>query len=270
MGKKNDVPLKEKYRLWWEYLKRSEKYKVFSNSPIKKAEKSEWLQLMALNGVWGNIHKEPFEKWWNFRQEEIKAIRGGISLLNKEDLKTHLEVALACIPKKKSSPTIKEFIDFAAKFLIKSNKKIFLLEGFLGFRKVGVDTFIKDFEGIIKKIIADDKLFARSKKSDGNAKGINLSLLLTQPLRFDEVKRFLAVYDRVKKLQSEKKTWDQIFDEFHPDITKKLLDETLSRPEYEKQLRRKESCLRILKRDCAYANKIIKNVERSIFPGKYN
>lgn len=248
MGKKNDYPLKEKCRLWWEYLRRSEKYKVFCKSPIKKAAKSEFLQLIGVNFMWGDVNKYPFEKWWSLRKEEIKVERGGVSLLDEEDLKTHLEIALHLLNRKKNrKPSINDFIHFAAKFLTKPGNKIVLLEIFLGFGKVGMDTFIKDFEGIIKKLIADHKLLDEPQSSDMKEEGIHISLVPTQPFFGTELKRYLQVYD----LWIKRTKWREIAQVIYPKL------------EWNRSLERK------LYMDKENAQKIIRNVEKGIFPGKY-
>jgi hypothetical protein len=247
MGKKNDYPLKEKCHLWWEYLRRSEKYKVFCKSPIKKAAKSEFLQLIGVNFLWGDVHKYPFEKWWGLRQEEIKMERGGVSLLREENLRIYLEIALAeFTQKKKRKPTINQFIDSAAKFLVKSEKMVFL-EVFLGFWKVSADTLIKDFEGVIKNLIADGRIPAKPPTSNMDAEGIHISLIPTQPFFGTELKRYLQVYD----LWIKRTKWREIAQVIHPKM------------EWNRSLERK------LYMDKENAQKIIRNVEKGIFPGKY-
>ena len=110
----------------------------------------------------------------------------------------------------------------------------------------------------------------RWKRQDPEYQARRSNLYPLKPV-FDEVKRYLQVYDQVEDFKKRGGNWEGVFVHFHPEITKKLSEfETLSVKEYDKQLRRKESCLRILKRDYAYAKKIISNVEKGIFPGNYH
>jgi hypothetical protein len=67
VGKDN----KEVYKLWREYLKLSDTYKKFCEwmrrfqKDIKTPRPKEFINKMdAIFAMFGDVHKEPFDKWW--------------------------------------------------------------------------------------------------------------------------------------------------------------------------------------------------------------
>jgi len=68
---------KEVYELWWEYLKRSDKYKKYCEliDPGKRINRKrpEFRKIfnnphfLKINAYWGDVHNSEFDHWWDNR-----------------------------------------------------------------------------------------------------------------------------------------------------------------------------------------------------------
>jgi hypothetical protein len=278
MGKKNDVPVKEKYRLWWEYFKRSGLYNRLGEkflSFIAAKEESamiEWAREERRNNK--NI---PISIFLLFRE-----LMGGKSI--DEWWETNYELTKPRNPKVVDiSKNMEEFQDFYFKFssrdyipntgvgksffdakgeerptLDKGNILLQPLRGDLTINISGLRFWKnKQLEKEIRKLI-------RSRKEETKSR-----LGLSGKFRYDKVSKYLEVYDKVESLKKKKLSWEKITREFYPGVVKRLDDENLSVKAYDRILKRISSHERRLKMEYAKAKKIMSNTEKSQFPGKY-
>ncbi len=262
--KVNDVSEKDIYRLWWEYLKRSNNYKMYCEikTPIRIIQRQDGIYISAVMNsktkklspkiisdeqfylIWnmqrnwdtfGNIFKTKFDDWWEKRKIPNKEL--SVLPLNDPDICTKLpsfvEMNNELIKSKAKYPSP----DQVLAQLIKSEPNyIFLAVPMVG--NVTMDEISTQIASIRLKYRNEpiyklaDYLYKRFKRPISR-------------VRFDELKRYLRVYD----LKQDGLTMKQIIAEIDPDHKGFDVDVMRSFRSYLQK-----------------AKKLIDNVEQGIFP----
>lgn len=258
---------KEVYRLWIEFLKRSDFYnniykkfyKIIKKSklesyqlsvtPIKHELKEFSNYRFAISGykrLFKGIHnkKWSFEKWWKHKIEHSKRIKE--LYVNKEfvnyteevvecivDFKEYLPMCIDDFKRKNGrKPSLNEFIDFFLEGL--KNQEDFL------FLRIGADNRNIDYKiNYIRDIL---------KKRGKEMWDIQYSKPYPEHIRISELQRYLDVYDMRKKGIKLRDIIKSI--EPHKDIDNINVQ-------------------RAYRMDLQKAKKIIKNTELGLFPGKF-
>jgi len=268
MLKKKSQSKKDIYRLWWEYLRRNPDYKEFCNwAGSRKIEEliddpNPPEKFPCIEGVkihdfywnykdWGNIHKESFDQFWM----RIKVYSDAI-LDYAEKIEEDIDLIM-CIYGSKKNLSLAELryrlIDW-----IRYGEHLYLVVELNG--SGDLENLTQNFRTLVK---------AKMQKNRQKFRRWRLRKFPTNPIRYKPLKKYLATYDRVLCLKKKNKKWPQIFADFYPKIERELSDETLSAAEYDEKLSRKENLLRYLKEEYANAKRIISNVGKGEFPGKY-
>ncbi len=268
MGKMNDIPLKEKYRLWWEYLQRGDNFKRFEagmNNPNKEQrQKIAWeiwtkyqFSYWFFNELlW--LHPS-FDEWWNneFKEREkrskkVEEVTPSVARLKKyfEDLRNNSI----------NPEWLAVEADIQTDEVGLGEWLLLDLRGDLLIRIDGIHLWdFSDLENEIKKIIKE-KLKELGPTSSAP----------TKKMRYEQVKRYLEIYDRITSLKEKEFTWEKITKEFYPKLTKRYEEKDIAfKPEGLRIRNRLESHERRLKMEYAKAKKIISNAEKGQFPGKY-
>jgi len=228
----------EHYHLWWEYLKRSEKYKEFCDRFDRYCKNEQWpissadwyllpdelrgkiineklpsdlkeSKFIGLLSTFGNVYEGSFEKWLNWNMKQL-------------DLDEERFQPVQVIDETSTSITLK--IDCKRRF---SNSELL--------KKCGDLIRIKRKEKTSFKY----ELFMRAYNSPTQSSGVT----------FETLKRYLDVYD----LHKEGKKIGEIIQMIGNDDQKENFDY----PEYQ----------RAFFRDIKNAKKIIQNAESGLFPG---
>ncbi len=243
------------YKLWWEYLRRSDGYKTYCEKypdavndsrlfgvcywgdPDDDEFQKEYMKWCRAS-CFGNVHNDPFDVWWNkFTQlpDEESTI---------EELSTHIdemmEIAYSSTRGRKS---------------IKSTNKslrVFIERPDLPYvyLRINADTFTTDDIKEIKRIIRGKKENFIERRDGGR---LGMCYYKKQyfkevgRIRYDELQRYLKIYD----LKITGMKWPDIFKKTYPN--KKW----------------NEDNRRSILSEYGKAKKIVKNVENGDFPGKY-
>lgn len=285
MAGHNGPTEKDIYRLWWEYLHRSENYKEISlwhqqgedySKLPEKFKKDYFLPELELGffdqdhtlddpkpispitsfySISGDIHKMSFYTWYrNMKKHANTARKNKAGKNNRKVIRNYLgsvrKDLLTCMDflrlRHGREATARELIDFACKeFLCSPSRCI-----------IEVNPFVIDSEGVQE---AFGKYIRDWKKTDKEnyERECNLYKLGVRPMgriEYDGLVRYLKVYDvwKLNKTKWTPKVRNEI--EFYKNYSKKADDENIRDA---------------MKRDRDKALKIIFNSERGIFPGKY-
>lgn len=262
MTKKDEINTSEKeiYRLWWEYLKRSEKYKIYcnymhefskikikkgkTNSPtaLKKPIKPTLtvdLNILEFNYMqryfnnFGDIFIDSFDDWWKkFKPSQYKypvfvlnhhdAIKG-LPLFTKEFKKQQKEKRKPLSPKEMLNILTESEYEF-----------IFLAVPMVG--GVTMEDISKQIADIRKKWI---------KKFDIEDFNFRRFYMPVSRVRFGELQRYLKVYDLHKQGHTMKEIIAKIDPHRSPD---------------------NDNVLRSYRSDLQKAKKVIYHVEIGSFP----
>jgi len=253
---------KELYQLWWEYLKRSEKYQAFcnwwpqgNNNPLPSALKQYHQPMWNTYTQFGDVFSDSFEEWWRselnnplpspikpYYPESGKCLIDYRTVIEKDIYKIHRKFK----KEQGREPNIKELIH-NLKLYITSWKKerLYLLVEFQHKSTAEISTEFHDFLNDRKKEIPVQEA-ARSIKG---MKGI--TTIKKKPSTAGELERYLRVYDYRKDGFSYSRIADEMWA-----VTEEDDDHS-------------EDTERIIKRDLRKAKKIISNVEYGYFPGEF-
>jgi hypothetical protein len=240
--------VKELWRLRWEYLKRSDNYsqycEVVNNSDFIPEDDCLWSLLRANYQIFGNPNEESFENWWKSnRRYSVKDEY--LSHLRKDgkdvvDYASLIATDMNSFSKRfKTPPSLDEFIRSFSDHL-KYVRWLYLRVNVLG---------VNDAE-----IFAQIREAIRKKKQTPSIKEhIRILSLYDDPqgLKISALEKCLKVYD----LKREGKSIRKIIENIGTASEKKGSDD----------LHIQRECKRYYQK----AKKIIKNVERLDFPGKY-
>ena len=244
MPRKNITTRKETYRLWWEYLRRSEKYRRLcelnrTGKNRKEARKLEEDFPEDVLFFFGDIHSGSFDDWWSETEKVIEknSVEDYLPIF-AEDVAAFVEEWDKLVKPGKPRSLEKEIkYFFEHKWL--SRKFLFLMI------TLGDPANIDDLLAQIKDIL--EKQRKELMKSDEFGEFFPPRLYPTQPIRIDELKRYLEVYD----LRKDKKKWTEVAKIVYP---KRDWNGSLERS---------------LLMDLVKAKRVISNVEEGEFPGKY-
>lgn len=279
--KKDTKDRKKIYKLWWEYLRRSDGYKAHCEKYPDAVKNTELFGIYSINSshlrefpkddviidpdydefceekkkwkhasYFCNVHKGSFEVWWKkFAQlpDEEPTI---------EELSTHIDGmvknAYFSTVKKSIKSMDKDSIYWA---FMKKYRKI----GYKAlheiieqpdlpyiYLRINADAFTIDDIKEIKRIIRRKKEDF-IKRRDGSFFMHKTYFKEVGRIRYDELQRYLKIYD----LKKTGMKWPDIFKKTYPNKEWNELNRRSIRTEYEK------------------ARKIVKNVEKGDFPGKY-
>lgn len=245
---------KEYYRLWWEYLKRSDSYQRFCNW-FRERKKDPNFPLpeefkKTKNGVAhfvahyrsfvsADCGDFTFEDWWKWKKEAIEKDKDWRRKNLVHDFCTFIE---------------KDIHSFINDFKRENGREPTLLE----YR----DSF-KDFQknsALNTHYLIIEIMFDKPKELLRELEKILKEKIKTKSNKryFDELRRYLAVYDLWKETDEKGKKLFTM-----KAIIKKLGDKS------QKAKAGDINVQRAFRSDLAKAKKIIKNVESGIFPGKY-
>jgi hypothetical protein len=248
---------KEVYRLWWEYLKHSIPYKRYCEAMNKEFPEEERKIIHEAKGImkystppnliaqakdsfwpgyiiWGDPHTTSFEEFWKMMENDESPIQEASLQIGKFIKSRNLFSELI----EKREPKYNSFIEDLSWYLQKNPNYIFL-----AVRKIpdmSIEAMGKIFCEILREKRGKMEKYVESKASYP-------WIVPTQPIRFDEVKRYLDVYDLHKK----GKNWRKIANEIYP------------KKNFNNEIR-----ITLIKEE-KMAQKIIENVERGAFPGSY-
>lgn len=273
---------KEVYRLWWDYLERSDKYKVYCDSvrkvicDVRKKKGKEYLiknmrhilskesrkenkfirQLfesglpMEERGIiaavivkdmernwlsFGDIYVGSFDDWW----KEQEKINFSVPMIVLNDLNAHkkfpyfLEECELIKKERGKNPEPKEIIKILTE---EENNYLFIAIPMVG--KITMDDISKKIADVRAKWKKDDKFISSNFY-------FRRFYMPVSRVRFDELKRYLGIYDRKQMGLSIK----QIIAEIDP--YKRCNDVDVQR---------------VFRSDLRKAKKIISNVESGFFP----
>lgn len=320
MKEKKNKTVKEKeiYRLWWEYLKRSEDYKKFcdwmpkwkedkdtsdkthsacrrlgirhpndeiglmydrvsqtvyqaldqyDDPVIKRLDKSKKLDSFTeLFSVFGNVHSDSFENWWERQGQHLKDIHdkyigrnfdtGLISIGFKrpvcgvEDYREFIKRDINwCISKfrfkNEREPTCEELGDSLLERISSHEGYVYLVVDVVD---KSLEDLGKQFMEIVKKHKQDTSI--KQLKEDHRKYFVPICNTIHKDnyIRTKEIKRYLKVYD----LKKARWKMAKIIQNISPSSNHKEVN--VQRAFYQDKKR---------------AEKIIKNVEQGVFPGEY-
>lgn len=262
---------KNYYRLWWEYLKRSNRYKKYLEwermveqdksiaIPKELANYHESLWWTARN--FGDVHKNKFGQWW--KDEQNNKLPCPITLTfraNSLGIVDYREVIDRDIKKiyrkfKKEigrEPSINELTHNIKIYMNdKSSERLYLLINF------SLDT-TSDITRLFHDILKKRKKECSTREKEMILKGMQLKQT-SEKRYYEELQRYLAIYDACEagKTISE--------------IAREMDDEKIDEGDDKSELPiyYAQDAERICRRDRAKARKIIHNVEKGYFPGEY-
>ena len=244
---------KWRYKLWREYLKRSDTYKKYCEwvrefqKDFKTSRPKELTNKMdGIFVMFGDVHKEPFNKWWESRKKIIRCLEyEGINDYSKF-IEGDIEDCVSDFQSKKGKePTLQEFKEHFSARMRNDKDIVYLCIAVGGRQKKGLAT---QFDKIITEIINK----RRQEPYEINYRR-NLTTVLGAKskddyMRKDELKRYLKAYDLKKKNVKLLSIADKL------KICTRGNNETRQRE---------------VLRDIQKAKQIIKNAEEGLFPYKY-
>ncbi len=282
---------KEIYRLWWEYLKRSDRYKTFleknrgkiSYADALKAGLKEPLNFTAL--IFGDVHSQSFEKWWkkethnpmsrinpdssgkqNYIKDamdevlfDIRHVYGGIRL--KRDLEPE-DLQISHLP---NIITEDELIDaFRDHMQFLSDWGTIRIEVHL---HAPMEELVKEFRGLLSQKRKEHKAREFAMKLKG-IKGKP-----TKDKLKDELQRYLDVYDLWKEGLPFPKIIKKIGTPAQLESMNKMKLTAMEQEDRDKSEEHRydiQHIIRMYRRDLQKAKDIIHNVEQGYFPGRYD
>lgn len=266
---------KEIYRLWFEYLRRSDDYREFCEwfrarhkdpslpvpDKFKKDSRGGLPSIVSTFVDFLDVHSCDFDDWWNGQKDRLERIKGSQQPGAVEDYVTgcgSIEDDLnLCIDVFKRlegrEPSANELKDWFLQAFLKGEggRRMLLLRVDLAYEA-------KDIKAEFKKMMDSD--LVKKKMADAQPRRWLLRHKSKKPTgkpRIDDLQKYLDVYDMWKeKVQSRQPGdpggWDEIIRHFEPGRT--ASDDTGRRV----YLRYKQN-----------AERIISNVEKGCFPGQY-
>jgi hypothetical protein len=233
---------KEIYELWWEYLKRSKKFKEFCEQMNELGEDhfGDYYSVFAeYMRSFGNIFNKSVEDWLNEPRRRKRRL-GSLPVLDLREKESYRSLYFNALTywnrDSESFPSQKKICE-----IIKSDSQYI----FLAVPVVGKEDMVS-ISKQIKKIRDSYKQTAAVKEADKELRKCIMVSAVTR-LRYDEIKFYLKVYDLYKQL-----TMPQVIERLSPSKDSKSKTADTEFRHFEKK-----------------ARTIIENVERGFFPGKY-
>ncbi len=306
MVPKSEPPKKLIYRLWWDYLKRSENYKelcewwygltekdcralppkkfraigaeawnpefefkVKGKPCICRGPKGEGLSIWLEDfRFFGNVFTDSFEEWWRGAEKILSKINiADLAEDPKRNIGEEIRSIISEFKRQHSrEPSLKELTSFSTEVWNKRSDLAYLKIPLLG-HKSNLKMILRELRKILG--IKRKNSIAKMLEEEGADMTWTPWLYPNKSIFYPQVKRYGEIYDWVTKLQKKGKNWDYIFSEYHREIEKKIVNEDLSEEEGDKLEDGKESKDRLLYQDVRFAKNIIKWAEVGIFPGNY-
>jgi len=251
--------------LWWEYLKRSEKYREFcqwwnqeEKPPLSDSLKQYHQPMWNTYMQFGDVFSNSFDEWW--RSELDNPLSSPIKPYYAEsgeclvDYRTVIEKDIYKIYRKFKKeqgrePNIKELIHNLKLYMTSWEKeRLYLL---VEFQHISTAEISAEFHEYLKERKKDPPVQEASRSIKG-MKGI--TTIKKKPSTAGELERYLIVYDYRKDGRS------------YPEIAKEMWDVSSDDDDDEDHT---DDTERIIKRDLRKAKKIISNVEYGYFPGEF-
>lgn len=252
---------KEVLRLWWEYLKRSNIYKEFSEYEWENEKKGipfskiKWPKkfqvkvrgkyelnpnLRSYRFEYMCVHYITFENWWKYRELKEREADSRLEIYDfKEDINSCIETFKEYNGRE---PTLQEFKD---KFV--EQKKVFNIVLYLKIDLLSpfrTEDLLKQIGKILKERRRNP--YIRGLRSKVNLEPFSNAEIKENYLRREELWRYLRIYDYKKQDLSMRDV-----------VEKEGKDSTNS------------DIRSMFYQDLKRAEKIIRNVELGIFPGDY-
>lgn len=249
---------RERFRLWWEYLKRSKNYILFrkyrarrrKNPEVEWPKELEDYNLMLLGQVanlFGDIEKKDFDHWWEryeaspaseyigYESNELlkEIITPKIKDFNEVSRFNLSKCAISYELQMGKKPTLNQFIDYYSQ-----RPEDFTRTGEIVLSVNVVGNTLEKLTEKFKEIVSLEKKKKEVKVLESNKK--------KSRLRIDELERYLKVFD----LKEEGLKWKEIVKIFDPSLPF-------------------DDVRRSFLQDYSNAKKIIKNAEQFDFPGSY-
>lgn len=233
-----DYPEKH-FRLWWEYLRRSKKYKDFCEWETEQRENlrgampvdpvpTKFLEMMFVYRDNQDVYELNFEQWMSWKIKKLAENDGRhkkeIFTKYKKFVMRDIQVTISNMEKNLNrEPSLKEFLDF------------FYRKGFEpGFY------VLNPFDTNPKKVMQEIKNL------------LDVSSLHRKPgLRYDELEKYLKVYDLIESGKTIHEVILSFDDNYNPLIGDADTQQRNHYRYYEK------------------SKKIIENTEKGFFPGEY-
>lgn len=262
---------KEIYRLWWEYLKRSERYTEFIEwwnrkgdtplpEPLKEFHDSFWHTYLNF----GNVHSNNFDEWWKDQLDTPHlpspykpyfSATGKNIVDYRDNIGRDIRIVNRKFKKeigreptwKELSLNIRNYMDYWV------GERMYIL---IEFQHASTEQVVKEF----RKFLSDRKKDPEVKKTTQMIKGKNNKPTIHKSC-CEEIQRYLAVYD----LHKEGLTIPQIVKRLWiPPDKEDLKRLNITGDHYDDK-----DVQRSFRRDLQKAKKIISNVEYGFFPGNY-
>ena len=229
---------KRYYRLWREYLKRSDEYKEFceymrrkredSSIPVPEKFKKDGIYAPPIVPVFLTFHDVyvyGFDEWWEVQGKWLMDDRPtGLYEFSEEFFKKTFDQLINSFEKNEGrEPTLRELRDNFLEFATFNNRVLPVM--------VSPNTKLETLVKALKEVIRPYRSLRRKR------------------IVWDELERYLIVYDLKA---GEKLKWREVI----PRAQKATRD-------------RSDRSLRAWQRDLQKARAIIRNAERGIFPGHY-
>jgi hypothetical protein len=269
-----DKKNKEIYVLWWEYLKRSERYRKFCNwwkhggkkplpDQLRQYHQPMWNTYMNF----GDVNSKSFEKWWKSELDNPlpcpyhpyypyypyypdfgKNIIDYRSVIEKDIYNIYRKLK----KEKRKKPSIKELMHNIKMYMTSWEKeRLYIL---VEFQHASIDNIVKEFHRVLSKKKKEPHIKEASRSIKG-MKGI--TTIKKKPSTTQELQRYLRVYDCKKRGLTIPQIANEIQNSF-PKVNKFEDDEYHYNP---------QNVQSAIKRDLRKAKKIISNVELGYFPG---
>lgn len=244
---------KRRYKLWREYIKRSDTYKKYCEwvrrfqTDFKTLRPKELTNKMdGIFVMFGDVHKEPFNKWWESHKKIFRCLEyEGINDYSKF-IEEDIEDCISDFQSKKGKePTLQEFKEHFSARMRNDKDIVYLCIAVGGRQKKGLAT---QFDKIITEIINKRRQDPYEINYRRNLTTVLGAKSKDDYMREDELERYLKAYDLKGKSEKLRSIADKL----------KICIEG----NYET---RQREVLRYIQK----AKQIIKNVEEGLFPYRY-
>lgn len=247
----------EAYKLWWEYLKRSEPYKLYCLSryslslpyfdyelfeleTIKNLPDDALLRALYLKFTYdkfGDVHKSSFNDWWEKRQSD-EAVED-LSEIYKKEFFSYLKYLKHF---RKQPVTHEEIYEMLRDFL-----KSYPFGDYI-FLKINASAKDKDIRDAVSKAVK-----TRKKK---------------HTVQLDALKKYLLVYDGRKAGKSDGEIASEVFERVETSTEISYMEPRKDQRGAKEPLAPKQVS-DYLRDYNKFAERIIKNVEMGNFPGEF-
>jgi hypothetical protein len=266
------------YKLWWEYLKRSERYKKYleweqsfkskEETPLPADLEPYHQPLWNMARHFGDVHAQSFAEWWEgeldnnlpspffpYYSEPGKRISDARIAMEREIDRVWRGFRRNNGRDPKSEELIHGLKELMAQ---RADRRLYIVVEFL---HGPTEEIIQE----LREVLSQKKKEPGTKKAAFEFKGAEGKPTSVEP-RVDELQRYLKVYD----LRKKGLTFPQIIEKVGTPVQREIFSK-LKRGELLSTVNsdHPQNIRRSYLRDLQKARKIIENVERGFFPGSY-